>query len=377
MIDSRKVAVVIQGPMVSSGNSGSGAQASSFDCNANVLRLIASARGLADGFILSTWEAQTVSVRDDRLQTLHLRDPGPQKIFFSSAPGNELRQAFGCLEGVRKAISAHRPDYILRARTDQYVDLALLIEHMVRVDESHQDYLAAGQSGFIFMPNMLAWSPYSVGDFFIGGHAADLEAFFAAQVRYAKHTFVGAMPWVHSDIMLRHAYANLRDSFDQLPQRCFFPNLASALRLDEQPPPPGFRYHPEILRLWEEMLRKSISLFPRSATEGLEWRGARLVIDRHSIGEFYEEWLEARTGVKAWMRRLQPALYDSDAPPGSLDLFLNFCAEKQLEIDTGRPVWRCHFARTARTLVSLLTARMPRNDLALRLWSRWQQRTTK
>jgi len=376
MLNGMRIAVVIQGPMVSAGNSGAGTQMQSFDCNANIRRLIDETRTVVDGYVLSTWQGQAVSVQDEKLETLQLQDPGPQQTFFSDTPNNELRQAYGCLEGVRYAIARFSPDYILRVRTDQYVDVPALLDHMLRVDAKFDDYRGAGQLGFLFFPNMLSWSPYSVGDFFIGGHASDLARLFDAQVRYSKHSFVNVKPWVHSDIVLRHAYGNLQGKLD-LPQDRFFPNLVPALRLDLHAPPCGFRYHPEMLRLWRELLRCSISLFPRTATQTLEWRGARFQTDRHSAGEFFEEWLEARNDLEAWMRKTQPSLYSKARLLGPVDHFLNFCPEKALELRAGHPTRRRYINQGARTLLSLLTGSMPRDEWALRLWLRWQRVLTR
>ena len=376
MIANERIALVIQGPMVSAGNSGAGTQKQFFDCNTNVQRLIDATRTVVDGYILSTWQGQTVSVHDEKLEVLWLQDPGPQQTYFSNAPNNELRQAYGCLEGVRQAIARFSPDYILRVRTDQYVAASALVDHMLKVDAMFDDYRGTGQSGFLFFPNMLSWSPYSVGDFFIGGHSLDLLGLFDAQVRYSKHSLVNVKPWVHSDIILRHAYGNLRGRLT-IPEDRFFPNLVPAFRLDLHAPPDNFRYHPEVLRLWQEMLGRSISLFPRTATENLEWRGTHFESGRHSTGEFYEEWLEARLDVEAWMRRMQPNLYSMSRQLGALDHFVNFCPEKALELHAGQPTLRRYLYQGARTLLSLLTGKMPRDEWALRLWLRWQRLLTR
>ncbi|WNO03716.1 WavE lipopolysaccharide synthesis family protein [Rhodoferax mekongensis] len=375
MIANHRITLVIQGPMVSAGNSGAGTQTQAFDCNTNVQRLIDTTRAVVDGYVLSTWHGQAVTVRDEKLEVLQLQDPGPQQTFFSDAPNNELRQAYGCLEGVRQAIGRFSPDYILRVRTDQYVDIPTLLDHMLQVDELFDDFRASGQSGFLFFPNMLSWSPYSVGDFFIGGHASDMLRFFDSQVRYSKHSLVNAKPWVHSDIILRHAYGNLRGKLD-VPEDRYFPNLVPAFRLDLHAPPSNFKYHPEMLSLWRELLNHSISLFPRAATDKLEWRGARFETGRHSAGEFYQEWLEARKDVEAWMRKMQPNLYSTDHQLGTLNHFLNFCPEKALELQVGHPTRRRYLYQGARTVFSLLTGKMPRDEWAVRLWLRWQRLLT-
>jgi hypothetical protein len=376
VFNNKRIAVVIQGPMLSKGNAGSGTQNQAFDCATNVKRLLHESRAIVDGYVLSTWDDQTVNIQPHPLlKVLYLHDPGSQKTFLSRTLNNEFRQAFGCYEGVRYAVDQFSPDYVVKIRTDQYIDISALILHMSLVNSSYDDYKQVNQYGFLYFPNMLSWSPYSVGDFYIGGNARDLLNFFQAQVRYAKHSFSTMEPWVHSDIILRHAYQNLKDKLD-LPIDYFFPNVAPAFRLDICPPPKGFKYHSDILLLWVELLRKSVCLYPKKVATSMEWRGSHFDLGKHSVGEFFEEWLDARANFKAWILKKHPNLYFNSQPIGAVDRFLNFCPEKSIEVNIGRPVNRRHLYSMSRLFFSFLKCQFPMNEFALKLWV-WIYRMSK
>ncbi|NBW52074.1 MAG: hypothetical protein EBR49_18670 [Betaproteobacteria bacterium] len=212
-----------------------------------------------------------------------------------------------------------------------------------------------------------------MGDFYVGGHAEDVRNFFAAQVQYSKHSFVNVRPWVHSDLIFRHAYRNLRGKLN-LPDDRFFPNITPTLRLDMHPAPRRFKYHPEVLRLWAEILDKSICLYPRDIAARMEWRGSLFALSSHSSGEFYEEWLEARTNPQQWVMAKYPSLYSDASSLSKLERFLNFNVEKAYEIENQRPALRRHFYRLARFLLTLFTGKFPRDEFMIELWLRWNRR---
>lgn len=369
MLAKKRISIVIQGPIISSGNSGSGSINTNFDCSANIQRLIHESEAIVDGYVLATWKDQVFDFQDAKLKVIHLDDPGPQKTFFSTTLNNDFRQMFGCHEGVKFAIEQFSPDYVVKVRTDQYVDIVSLISHMILVDTSTEDYRHASQEGYIYFPNMLSWSPYSVGDFYIGGHTNDLLNFFAAQILYSKHSFSNVRPWVHSDIILKHAYRNLKNTLN-LPTFYFFPNITPAFRLDIHPAPGGFKYSSEVLILWAEILTKSISIYPKEIAATMEWRGSTFATEKHSTGEFYNEWLDARTSPQKWIIAKHPKLYTDTKSLNWLDRFINFNTEKRLEIDSNYPVPQRHLYRIARFSICIATGQFPREEFFIEIWSR-------
>lgn len=351
-MNNRDFAIVIQGPIISSGNTGSGNHIKEFNCVENIKKLISTSRHLVKGYVVSTWKSSIPFQLDDDIIVLNLDDPGPNSIIGNDMPSNELRQSFGCLSGINKAIEEFNPTYILKIRTDQFIDLTLLINHILSVDNQIDSYKKVGQSGFLYFPNMLSWSPYSVGDFFIGGHSGDMQSFFNAQVEMSKHTFGYDFSWLHSDIILRHAFRNLK-SMLQFPDEYYFPNITPSLRLHLLHQKFPIKFHPEILTLWSIILQNSVSFFPKSISESLIWRGSKMNFEKHTMGEFYEEWKNAYPNFKSWLCNLNPNLFLNKRQVSFIDKNLHFLPEKLLEIRHSRQFWRRHLYRLFRIFFSI------------------------
>lgn len=369
MFTDLKLALVIQGPLASTGNSGNGTFVKDFNCIDNINRIIADTHTLVDSFVLSTWhdDSGLFKALPPELKLVELDDPGMDKSYLSGMSNNEFRQAYGCLQGIRFAIDDTSPDYIIRVRTDQYVDIQGMLAHMLLIDANSKIYGSVGQEGYLYFPNMLSWSPYSVGDFYIGGHAHDVLRFFEAQVNLSRHSFTYAGSWIHSDLILRHAYHNLR-GYLELPDSFYFPNIIPSLRLDSANPPWHLCYHPSVLTLLAQILTRSICIFPRNIASSMEWRGNLNKLSSHSSGEFYTEWVEAQDDPIAWFIRQVPQLYLSNKPASLMQKYLNFNHEKATEIKKSRSVFRRHFHRSARFLICIISASFPRYDWAICLW---------
>jgi hypothetical protein len=351
--------IIIQGPIITSGNSGSGVYMNKLDCTDNIKHLISSSKHLAKGFILSTWQTEIPILLDDDVIVLRSNDPGPKPVIGFNSPSNDFRQSFGCIAAINKAIELYNPLYILKIRTDQFLDLPTMINHMVAVNERSDIYKSVGQSGYLFFPNMISWSPYSVGDFYIGGHAKDVQLFFEAQLKLSNHTFGYDFSWLHSDIILRHAYHNLKNSLS-LPDFYYFPNITPSFRLQNLLHRYPIKFHSSVLTLWCIILQKSVSFFPRSTHENMLWRGSKMDPLQHCMGEFFEEWEMAHPNFDIWLRNQLPNLYLRDSTLSFLDKFLHFHPEKILEFRYNRSISRRHLYRLIRICISILKGIFPK-----------------
>ncbi len=353
------VVVIIQGPIITSGNSGSGVYVKELDCTQNIRHLISSSKHLVRGFILSTWQSEIPIILDHNVIVLRSTDPGPQPVIGFNSLSNDFRQSFGCITAIIKAIEVYNPVYILKIRTDQFLDLPMMIEHMIAVDARSDIYTSVGQSGYLFFPNMLSWSPFSVGDFYIGGHAKDVQLFFEAQIKLSNHTFGYDFSWLHSDLMLRHAYYNLKKSFS-LPEFFYFPNITPSFRLQNLLHRYPIKYHSAVLTLWCFLLQKSVTFFPRSTHENMLWRGSKMDSQQHSMGEFFEEWELAYPNFEIWLRNQLPNLYLQSSTLSFFDKFLHFYPEKILELRYKRSIFRRHLFRVMRICISILKGIFPK-----------------
>jgi hypothetical protein len=354
--------IIIQGPLITSGNSGNGIEVKEMNCIDNIRNLISSSRHLVKGFVVSTWQTQISFEQESDVIVLDLEDPGPRPVIGYDSPSNEYRQTFGCLAAINKAIEHLNPKYLIKVRTDQYVDLPKMIEHILSVDSQTEVYKEIGQFGFLYFPNMLSWSPYSVGDFFIGGHTRDVKHFFEAQIELSCHTFGYDFSWLHSDIILRHAYINLR-SFLNLPDVYYFPNLTPSFRLHFLHHKYPIKFHPVVIALWSILLQKSVTFFPRSISENMIWRGSKMNFEKHTMGEFFEEWDKAYPDFANWLNKLYPDLYLNKKGLNLFDKFLHFYPEKIIEFRDRRPVFRRHIYRIFRIMITLIHGRFPKEAI--------------
>jgi hypothetical protein len=358
-MEDKNFVIVIQGPLITSGNSGSGDFVSDFNCLENIKQIVSSTRPYARGFIVATWISEIPVQFEEDVIFLQLDDPGRKVILGQEFTSNEYRQAIGSLQGTKKAIELFDAKYVIKVRTDQFVDLPIMIEHIIKVDKSYTAYKKVGQAGFLYFPNMLSWSPYSVGDFFIGGHAIDVLKFFESQVEFSSHTFGYDFSWFHSDIILRHAYRNLRNHL-QLPTELYFPNITPSLRLHLLHYKYPIKFHPGTLALWSLLLQQSVSFFPKSISETMYWRGSKMNFEKHAMGEFYEEWEKAYPDFENWYNELYPAFYLKKNDVSHIHRILHFYPEKLVEIREKRTVFRRHIFRLIRITFSLINGYYPK-----------------
>ena len=377
MIKDKSIALVIQGPIVSSGNSGAGENIQSYDCTQNIKKYIESLYPLIDFFIISTWNSNTDQstlsfTNQPYIKLLQLEDPGPRKTLTNTMLTNDYRQAYGIFIGIQFAFENFKPDYIIKVRTDQFCDVEEMCYHMISVDATYHDYGLIGQQGFIFLPNTLRWSPYSVGDFYIGGHAEDMFHFFEAQCKLHNHSFSNIFSWIHSDLIFRHAYANLFDKLD-IEKFNFFPNIAPSYRFDRVIKPKNLKYHPDVLILWQELLKKSICTYPKSIALNLLWRGSRMSEHQHTLGDFYDEWVKMRDDVKFWFASNMPDQYLPNYGLTRIQKFISFSSEKEKELRCGKLI-NGRMVLMTRFLLSILLGQFPINEWALNKWGKIQKK---
>lgn len=242
--------IVIQGPLDSRG----------FDSRATVMAWIEQARQLQQfdfTICISTW-------RCDQLGPLEAL-PANVFLLFNDPPGgpdyqNRRKQIWSSLTGARALMArgARRPDFLLKVRTDQQLDLAGLCDHLLVLE-------ATGQldNSTVVAPGRSRAVPFYVQDFYYGGRATALLAYFEAINRRNE------APWqfpIEVDFTLKYLCAlspsplghwsawQLRQLF------CFWPWLATG----------------ELLKRYQEIWRSCrhhLLLFPRSIYLGMVWRG--------------------------------------------------------------------------------------------------------
>ena len=354
--------------MISNGMSGSG-KSEKYNCYENVKKIIELYQFKVNHFILSTWDDQDFIYDHPKLHLVKSKNPGLQSTLSSQRLTSDFLQSYGVYSALLFCKKNLDQDYVIKVRTDQYIDVNKLINHMIYVDEEYDDYKCSKQSGFIYFPNALSWSPYSVGDFYVGGHIQDLLNFYESQVSLRDHSMSNIFPWVHSEIIFKYSYKYLREVFN-LSDYHYFPNLATGLRHDIYPRPFGLTYSLATLKLWEKLIQNSICLFPSDVAMTLVWRGEKIDKSAHSSGAWhYEEWLEARRGVFKWYLDNYPYLFKSeDKLYFGKSIFLNFSSEKIYEIENGKIIIYHKVKSFFRNIIFLSLLRYPVSNIHLKIW---------
>lgn len=203
------VGLLIQGPMISRGRTG----ADPFDRTVVEVNTVADVQATVDaardaGFapiVLSTWTGgpatdAAAGIRGlDRF--LPLPDPLPCPAHdYQKYKDNRIRQAFGCLAGIRAIAALGEPPFAVRVRTDQRSDLHRLIEEVrtSRPDELRVMALRRGRIAHL-------------QDFVIGGTTSDVLRHYEGLASCDYFPFHND---VHYDMFFKDAYGSLRDRIE-------------------------------------------------------------------------------------------------------------------------------------------------------------------
>lgn len=270
------VGLLIQGPMISRGRTG----ADPYDRTiveintiADVRATVAAARDAGFGpIVLSTW-AGTAAVDEaadirglDRF--LPLSDPLPCPAHdYQKYKDNRVRQAFGCLEGMRSLKSLAAVTYAARIRTDQQLDLSRLFEE-TRTSAPGELRVMALRRGRIA----------HLQDFLIAGTTADVLRHYEG---LAACNFFPFHNDVHYDMFFKDAYGVLRD---RIPAEAFLP--ATYYTLDVQVP------------LFRHMFAHRLQPLSSALARSVVWRG------RSFLPEYFDSRMILRD---EWLNAARPA----------------------------------------------------------------------
>lgn len=321
-----KYLVVIQGPLVSTGNSGSGSKVLDYDCEKNIKNLILEFSDLPIHFILSTWEGE----KDLGYSFKNLNIIKNSKPFKSKG---DSYQMISSLNGFLSIKFIHEYKLALKMRTDQFIDLRSIFEHMEKWIFSNSNTKKYEQNGLLFFPNFLPWSPYSVGDFFIGGTPEDLINFFQSQIKYEKNTISDYAPWTHSEIIYKYAITNFSKNLS-LKYFYFYPRIEVDFRREMKFLSflKGYTFPIHVLKLWKIMMCDLICFFPKDIHEKIIWRGTNFSANNHDSGSYFEDWVDYKNNMYSSSILNFPTRFKQVKKISLLQIFLSFSIEKPLEL---------------------------------------------
>jgi hypothetical protein len=222
--------LLIQGPILSSGRTGitafnqpiTGEAIVNYNCEKNILKLLSDFGHLFKNISIITWENEEIKEalfeKNKNCTILKLSNNVPVlKIRNQNLPtdfNNKFKQFYALSKGLKQIEGTDESDYVIKLRTDQYVDLqGLISEHQraIREDELNLQKIFVSFIGKI---------NYSVSDFY----------FVATKKKLID--FVDSMLWgnyiefnssVHLDMSLKYTYLHHRHIIG-IPTKTYFIN---------------------------------------------------------------------------------------------------------------------------------------------------------
>lgn len=194
------VHLIIQGPIISW--SPKSQTNSNYDSTENIILLLQNYALQFKSIHIVTWNDQPTNglaelINEAKFHNVYLKkinDPGIGSDIFGALPDNRLRQYFSTRAGIDFANShAHSGDLCIKVRTDQFIDLSLLVKELRAI-------ISADHNKIVF-PFALPRDLYSVGDFYIGGKIDVMLQFLDYLTE--NTVFIGSRS-IHADIAMKY-----------------------------------------------------------------------------------------------------------------------------------------------------------------------------
>ncbi len=287
----KKIGLVIQGPLTSIGRTGANLHASPeqlkkdggivhFDCRGNIQRVIEEFGHFFDEIVVSTWDNE-VKAGESFLGAKLVSAPDPGGI---AQPGhykdnNKYRQFISVLNGLNE-LEKSGVEYVVKIRTDQYMNINGLLSSFFTSLETNQDRRAI-YATVVCRPTFL------LHDLYFASTLSSMKEFCQDILAYDCFEFISS---VHREMVLKHAYLHYRE-FINVPDWAYFPIS----------PPNGV--NPATRKIFDYMFSKVFFSIDPDVFRSTLWRG-----------EYYEvEHISALVEINRKSRKYNiPALISTD-----------------------------------------------------------------
>ena len=193
-----KIGLVIQGPMISTGRPGKSAYVCDkdikpgdivdYNCHDNIRRIVKNYGELFSSICLATWSG-ALEGEFAGLDVLEFDDTTPEvRIDPKQKPAsinskNKYRQFFLCYQGSKHLREKYQPDYIIKMRTDQFINLEQLCHYILDAAKKEDNF---NQHVLIpFIPTQFTLLP----DFYYAGETGMMESFFYSLISHEYFEF--------------------------------------------------------------------------------------------------------------------------------------------------------------------------------------------
>lgn len=290
-----KRGLVIQGPLVSTGRGGgAGVGTTTYDCLANIERIVSEYSDFFDEIVVSTWKTSPTECLE-KLKNLGVKIVLSDDSNLDHVSGdNRLRQHHTTLIGL-KTLSQEIVT-ACKVRTDQFFNIRGFFDEFETANERFRDYEALDRRGYIQGLFLQLDKPFGLCDFTLVGHLSDLTEFYEAQFLSDPTPRETFNDWPEGSATKKYLWHSLGSSLSR-PAQAYSPPLPKDLRswrsasarklLDER-----------VYRVWEIALRAVFTVASPEITSSLEWRGTKFCLSTEAVG-FRQEWMQARLDFPA------------------------------------------------------------------------------
>jgi hypothetical protein len=263
MTENVKIGVVIQGPLLSRGRTGQTANIGFFqvmqsdvvdyDCTPNIVELFSQYSHEFDDIVCVTWDTEDTSELEAKIgkqAIMSIADTTP----ILPAKGtiitgnNKYRQFLSTLKGLER-LAKNGCTYALKIRTDQYLDLSKMKEHLLKI------LVEKNNTNRILVPAGTMQAPDEVEDFYFGARTDRLID--ACKVFLDKPELFSNS--VHADFFYKCAW--LFDKGSSWPPNDSFT--------------PSGKYSKSQYFVIQSAWSTTFATFPRKIYETLVWRGEK------------------------------------------------------------------------------------------------------
>src|SRR3989344_1568605 len=261
----KKVGLVIQGALMSVGRTGDKLHQSPeqlkkeggvihYDCRENIQKIIDNYGHLFDKVVVSVFDNQLKEGDNWRGAVIvSAPDPGGIKQVGHYKDNNKQRQFISTLNGILE-LEKSGIEYVVKTRTDIYLDLASLVESFFKNDTNKIG------ATIVYPDNFLLHDLYFVA------RLENLKKFCEAIMAYGNFEFISS---VHREIVLKPAYFLYREAI-KVPDWAYFPNF----------PPDGVSAVTR--RVFNYIFENHFFSLPPEIWRGTLWRGTRFAKDHFS-----------------------------------------------------------------------------------------------
>lgn len=256
-----KKALIIQGPIISRGRTGSPFQSHvSFSCIKNINRLNKQFISFFDNIVFVCWESDKKFIKEINVKKIIFIKDIPAKNLISS---NKFRQFESTLKGLNylESLGYNDNDIVFKIRTDQFLDLEMTNKIEFK-EQLYVPYIHGKNNG----------SPYPIVhlvDLYLAGKMKLLKNFLIANNRNA----VEFTDSVHIDAFYRFAFIKYPNETDRI---IFFTSTSHIYENNK--------------KLVYKVYNNWISPLPKEMYESMIWRGVPIFEKNIKDFIFYHDW---------------------------------------------------------------------------------------